>query len=344
MRGGIVAQPQPIVPRGNLAEDEKTTIELFERCSHSVVYVSPMVKRLQRTLFGYRDVVETGTGSGFIWDEHGHIVTNYHVIQGASACTVILPDNSTYQAVLVGELPDKDIAVLRIDAPPEKLVPIIVGASRDLRVGQKVFAIGNPYGLDFTLTTGVVSALNREIESVNERTIKGVIQTDAAINPGNSGGPLLDSSGRLIGMTTAVHPQSGGGGGIGFAVPVDTINRVVPQLITHGRVIRPGLGVHVADDYLARRLGLNGVLILGLTKGGGAARAGLRPTVEARDGRIILGDVIVKVGDMPTPNQDALLNALEKHEIGAAVDVIVERGVNSNRQRETVSVTLQAID
>ena len=331
--------PRPVVARGDLAADENATIELFERCSKSVVYVSPVIQRAERTWLGYRPYVETGTGSGFIWDDLGHVVTNFHVIQGATRCLVTLPDNSTYDASLTGYWADKDIAVLRIDAPADKLAPANVGSSHDLRVGQKVFAIGNPFGLDFTLTTGVVSALNREIESVSGRTIQGVIQTDAAINPGNSGGPLLDSAGRLIGMNTMIYSQTGGSAGIGFAVPVDTINRVVPQLITHGKVIRPGLGVNILDDRARERLRIDGVLILNVANGSAAERVGLRPTYETREG-VVLGDIIVQVGETPTPDGDTLLNVLEQYEVGDSVDVVVDR----LGKRVTVSVTLQAVD
>ena len=300
------ADPRPINPPSQLEPDELATINLFERCSQSVVFVSPTTRRPVPTIFGWRDVIETGTGSGFIWDRQGHLVTNYHVIEGAQECQVILPDNTAYKASFVGAWADKDIAVLKIDAPQEKLVPIDVGASKDLRVGQKVFAIGNPFGLDFTLTAGIVSALNREIEAVNGRTIQGVIQTDAAINPGNSGGPLLDSAGRLVGMNTAIYSRTGAYAGIGFAVPVDTINRVVPQLIAHGKVIRPGLGVNVAGVEVSHRLGLKGVLIVSVAKGSSAEAAGLRPTQATRDGHLILGDVILKVGDTSTPGSGRL--------------------------------------
>ncbi len=332
-------EPRPVVARGDLAADEQATIELFEACSKSVVYVSPVIQRAQRTWLGYRPYLETGTGSGFIWDESGHVVTNFHVIQGASRCLVTLPDNTTYEASLTGYWADKDIAVLRIDAPVDKLVPVNVGVSHNLRVGQKVFAIGNPFGLDFTLTTGVLSALNREIEAVSGRTIQGVIQTDAAINPGNSGGPLLDSAGRLIGMNTAIYSQTGASAGIGFAVPVDTINRVVPQLISHGKVIRPGLGVNILDDWQAKRYGIDGVLIVSVAEGSAAEQAGLRPTYTTREG-VEMGDIIVQVGDTPTPDSDALLNALERYEIGDTVDVVVDR----QGRRVTVPVTLQAVD
>jgi len=333
------AVPRPVTARGDLAADEQATIELFDQASRSVVYVSPLItRRVRRSLFGAPStVVEQGTGSGFIWNSEGHVVTNYHVIEGASRCLVTLPDGSTHEARLTGAEPDKDIAVLWIDAPRDELVPIPVGTSHDLRVGQKTFAIGNPYGLDFTLTTGVVGALDRQIESVSGRTIKGVIQTDAAINPGNSGGPLLDSAGRLIGMNTSILSGSGSSAGIGFAVPVDTINRVVPQLIAHGEVTRPGLGIYPASDAISRRYGLPGVLVLEVMPGSAAEQAGLRGTVRER--RVQLGDIIVSVGEIPTPNNNALLDAPEEHEIGETVDVAVVRDGRSL----TVPVTLQAI-
>ncbi len=227
-----------------------------------------------------------GTGSGFIWDEGGHIVTNYHVIKGADGAHVTLADHTTYRASLVGAAPDKDLAVLHIDAPKDKLVPIRIGNSTDLQVGQMAYAIGNPFGLDLTLTTGVISALGREIQSVTKRTIKNVIQTDAAINPGNSGGPLLDSAGRLIGVNTAIYSPSGSSAGIGFAIPVDEVNRVVPQLIKNGKVERPGLGVQVAHDQLARELGVQkGAVIVRAFRNSPAAKAGLRPTRRDSSGR-----------------------------------------------------------
>lgn len=324
-RGETLIGQRAITPRGDFGPDEKRTVDIFERCSRSVVYVSPLVTRRRATAFGYRSFTETGTGSGFVWDQAGHIVTNYHVIRSATGCLVTLADNSVHEARLVGEWPDKDVAVLKIDAPAERLFPIPLGTSRDLRVGQTVLAIGNPYALDFTLTTGIVSALNREIESVTKRPIFGVIQTDAAINPGNSGGPLLDSAGRLIGINTAIYTQSGSSAGIGFAVPVDTINRVVPQLITYGKVIRPSLAATFADDFVARRLNLDGVLVLSVRPEGPADAAGIRPTTETPKGEIELGDVIVGIGGKAVRNVEALLDALAAHEVGETVDVTVKR-------------------
>ena len=333
-RAGPPAEPQPVVARGDLAEDEKATIELFRRTSPSVVYITT----LARQAFGLLDVEEVprGTGSGFLWDREGHVVTNFHVIQGASAARVTLHDQSVWPAELVGVAPDQDLAVLRIRAPGHELAPVLVGSSRDLQVGQKVFAIGNPFGLDFTLTTGIVSALGRSISALTGRKIQDVIQTDAAINPGNSGGPLLDSAGRLVGVNTQIASPSGASAGIGFAVPVDTVNRVVPELIRHGRVMRPRIGIVPAQEWVLRRAGLEGVLILSVAEGSAAARAGLRGTVRAEDGSIVLGDVVQEVGGRKVASLDDLYAALEEHEPGDPVKVRVLRDGRS----QEVLVTL----
>lgn len=342
--GGRVADssqtdsPRPVTARKDLSPNEKATIALFERCSKSVVYVSPRFRSVHRDIFGFLDATESsGTGSGFIWDAQGHIVTNYHVVQGATSCLIRLEDGTEHSAQLTGIYPEKDIAVLKIDAPSANLRPIDIGASRDLRTGQNVYAIGNPFGYDLSLSTGVVSALNRQIRSITNRTIQGVIQTDAAINPGNSGGPLLDSSGRLIGMNTQIISPSGAYAGIGFAIPVDTINRVVPQLIAHGKVMRPGLGVHI---YSGLSRGTGGVAIIRVIKGGAADRAGLRPAVLDRLGRIALGDVILAVGGYPTPDEDALLNAVERFKVGQSVEVTILR----DGKKIDVPLTLQAVE
>jgi S1-C subfamily serine protease len=283
--------------------------------------------------------IPQGTGSGFIWDEKGHIVTNFHVMQEADAARVTLADQSSWKARLVGAYPDKDLAVLVIDAPNNRLQPMPLGTSHDLQVGQKVFAIGNPFGLDRTLTTGVISALGREIESVTRRRIREVIQTDAAINPGNSGGPLLDSAGRLIGVNTAIFSPSGAYAGIGFAIPSDEVARVVPQIIKHGEVIRPGLGIQVAPDQLTRQLNLKGVLVIGVRAGGPAANAGLRPTQRIETGHIRLGDLIVAVNREPVNSADDLLDILEKHRVGSAVEVVFLR----EGKELKVTITLEAL-
>ena len=266
------AKPRPVVARGPLDEEEQQTIDLYKSNRPSVVHVTRLSVR--RDFFNMDvEQIQEGTGSGFIWDDEGHVVTNYHVVGGADACQVTLPaDQSTYNATVVGAFPDKDIAVLWIQAPKSKLKPIQVGRSNNLQVGQKTFAIGNPFGLDQTLSTGIISALDREINAVTGRPIKGVIQTNAVINPGNSGGPLLDSSGLLIGMTTAIVSPSHAWAGIGFAIPVDEINRYVPEIIKHGKVTRPGLGVQIASDQLARQLGVeSGVVVRSVVKNGAAA-------------------------------------------------------------------------
>jgi protease Do-like 1, chloroplastic len=284
--------------------------------------------------------VPQGSGSGFLWNKQGHIVTNFHVIYGADAIKVTLADRSEYQAKLVGADPDHDLAVLQIQAPEIVLEPLAIGTSHDLKVGQKVLAIGNPFGLDHTLTTGVVSALGRTIRSMTNRTIEGVIQTDAAINPGNSGGPLLDSAGRLIGVNTQIVSPSGAYAGIGFAVPVDTVNRIVPELVKFGKLIRPGLGVSLVPDALARRWGIKGVIIGKVSRGGAADRAGLKGARETVTGRVELGDIIVAVAGKPVMTIDDLMDVMEKHKVGDQVMVEILR---ANR-RQTMAVTLQAVN
>src|SRR5690606_24114039 len=246
------AEPRLVAARGDLASEEKTTIELFQRTSPSVVHVTNLKVRRSGWSMNVMEIPQ-GTGSGFLWDTSGHVVTNYHVVRGSDLAEVTLSDGTRWRAALVGVEPDKDLAVLRIDAPAEKLRGIAIGVSKDLQVGQKVFAIGNPFGLDQTLTTGIISGLDREIKSISGRPIQGVIQTDAAINPGNSGGPLLDSAGRVIGVNTAIYSPSGAYAGVGFAVPIDTVNRIVPQLIENGKYQPPVLGIRI-NDQISRRL------------------------------------------------------------------------------------------
>lgn len=327
------------VPRAELGGDEQATISVFQRVSPAVVFISST--ELRRSLFSLNVFeIPGGAGSGFIYDRDGHIVTNWHVIQEGSRITVTLSDQSEYEAMVVGGTVDKDLAVLKIDAPSEKLVPIPLGTSNDLQVGQKVLAIGNPFGFDQTLTTGVVSALGREITSLSGRTIHDVIQTDAAINPGNSGGPLLDSAGRVIGVNTQIASPTGANTGIGFAVPVDIVNRVVPQIIKYGRVIRPGLGVRPAADNIARRLGIRaGVLLVDVSDSSSAERAGLRGTI-VRGSRIRqLGDIITHIDDKPIPDTNALLDVLEQYQIGDEVNVTFIR----NDRRMQAKVTLQSV-
>lgn len=332
--------PRVVTPRGDLAADEQSTIELFERAAPSVVFVSPM--ELRSDFFGLNVFeVPAGTGSGFVWDHDGHIVTNYHVIQRASGYSVTLSDGKTYDARLVGAYPEKDLAVLHIDVPADELVPVALGDSSDLRVGQKVFAIGNPFGLDHSLTTGVVSALDRSIDTFGGRRIDGVIQTDAAINPGNSGGPLLDSAGRLIGVNAAIYSRSGDSAGIGFAIPVNIVSRYVPELIAHGRVIRRGLGVVPFSDAFARRNGILGVLLRYVPADSAAARAGLRGIRRRRaDGAILRGDVIVAVNGELIENEDDLFNAFDTFGVGDEVEITYVR----DGKRRTIPIVLQALD
>jgi len=333
------AVPRAVTARGDLAGDEQNTIEVFRNASPSVVYITSI--GLRRNLFSLNVYeIPQGTGSGFIWDNEGRIVTNYHVIEDANRVEVTLADHSTWKGILVGTSPDKDVAVLQISAPAERLRPIPVGESENLLVGQKVFAIGNPFGLDQTITAGIVSALGREIQSVTGRTIQGVIQTDAAINPGNSGGPLLDSAGRLIGVNTAIYSPSGSSAGIGFAVPVAVVNKVVPEIIRYGKVIRPGIGITVANEQLTKRLGVDGVLIIGVQRGSAAESAGLQGTREDRGGNVVLGDIILSVDGNPVSSYDELRNELDRHRVGDAVTLSVLR----DDQKIGVEVRLEEVE
>ena len=327
-------------PRDDLAAVEKTTIAIFRRNSASVVHITTLVNAATDD-FGFNvQQVPEGTGSGFVWDKKGRIVTNFHVIRGADSAQVVLADHSTWKARLVGASPEGDLAVLAIDAPESRLQPIQVGTSHDLEVGQSVFAIGNPFGLDHTLTTGIVSALGREIGSQSGRTIKGVIQIDAPINPGNSGGPLLDSSGRLIGVNSAIVSPSGAFAGIGFAIPVDKVNRIVAELIQHGKIILPSLGIEPAPDQWGAELGLNGVLVLGVVPGGPAAKAGIRATHRTPDGQIELGDLISSIDGQTLESADDLFSTEEKYKVGDTVTVTLLR----DGQRREVKVTLAATE
>ncbi|CAI8594492.1 unnamed protein product [Vicia faba] len=320
-----------------LQTDELATVRLFQENTPSVVYITNLaVKQDAFTL----DVLEVpqGSGSGFVWDKDGHIVTNYHVIRGASDLRVTLADQSTFDAKVVGFDQDKDVAVLRVDAPKDKLRPIPVGVSADLLVGQKVYAIGNPFGLDHTLTTGVISGLRREISSAaTGRPIQDVIQTDAAINPGNSGGPLLDSSGNLIGINTAIYSPSGASSGVGFSIPVDTVNGIVDQLVKFGKVTRPILGIKFAPDQSVEQLGVSGVLVLDAPATGPAGKAGLQSTKRDAYGRLILGDIITSVNGKKVTNGSDLYRILDQCEVGEKVIVEVLRGDH----KEKIPVVLE---
>jgi len=316
--------PQTIKKNDRFTDHEVATINLFERAAPSVVFIT--TSNLRRDYWS-RNISEIprGSGSGFVWDEEGHIITNYHVIQGADRATVTFADQATYPAKLVGAAPEKDLAVLRIEAKDMDLQPIPVGASDNLRVGQSVFAIGNPFGLDQTLTTGIISALGREIESVGKVPIRDVIQTDAAINPGNSGGPLLDSRGELIGVNTAIFSPSGAYAGVGFSIPSHVVDWVVPDLIEFGKINRPTLGVELASPQVMRRMGMEGILILEIIKGGAAEKSGLRPTQRMRNGSIVLGDVITAINGEKVDNRGELILILEKYKPGEEVSVSIIR-------------------
>ncbi|XP_002267510.3 protease Do-like 1, chloroplastic isoform X2 [Vitis vinifera] len=309
-----------------LQNDELATVRLFQENTPSVVYITNLAARQDAFTLDVLEVPQ-GSGSGFVWDKDGHIVTNYHVIRGASDLRVTLADQTTYDARVVGFDQDKDVAVLRVDAPKEKLRPIPVGVSADLLVGQKVYAIGNPFGLDHTLTTGVISGLRREISSAaTGRPIQDVIQTDAAINPGNSGGPLLDSSGSLIGINTAIYSPSGASSGVGFSIPVDTVSGIVDQLVRFGKVTRPILGIKFAPDQSVEQLGVSGVLVLDAPANGPAGKAGLLPTKRDAYGRLILGDIITSVNGKKVSNGSDLYRILDQCKVGDTVTVEVLRG------------------
>lgn len=305
-------------------DDERNSVEVFDAARPSVVFVTN--QQLARDPYSFDLVtVPRGSGTGFVWNDKGYIVTNYHVVEGARQITITLQDQSNWPAEVVGLAPERDLAVLKIDGQKARLTALPLGDSSDLRVGRKVLAIGNPFGLDATLTTGVVSALGREIVSPNQRKITNVIQTDAAINPGNSGGPLLNSAGKLIGVNTMIYSPSGASAGIGFAIPVNTVKEVVPELIKHGRIVRPVLGVAVAPDHWARQIGIQGVPILRVEPGSSAAQAGLQGAKRNAWGQITLGDVIVAIEDYPVTNDDQLLSALEHYKPGDEVSVSVVR-------------------
>lgn len=323
---------------GQLTEDEQNTIEIVKKTKNSVVFITNI--QLVRDFFFFEEKVTRGSGSGFVWDDKGHIVTNYHVIEDGDIFSVTLPNQQQRQARLIGKEINKDIAVLRIEGDLSELHPLIVGSSADLMVGQKVIAIGNPFGFDHTVTTGIVSALGRKILGVGGVTIQNMIQTDASINPGNSGGPLLNSRGELIGMNTMIVSQSGTSSGVGFAVPVDTIKEVVPQVIQYGRVIRPGIGASLLDDQYARRLGIEGAVIVEVPSESAAYRAGLRGLARDRNGRLYIRDVIVGIDRFKISSYDDFYNALDNYRIGDVVSLTVKR----DSEERKVQVTLVRID
>jgi len=326
-----------IVPRGDLSPLEKTYIDLFRNAQQSVAHITTLDVRTD--MFRLRALeVPTGTGSGFVWDDRGNVVTNAHVVQAARAARVTLPDQSVWEAKLVGVSRRHDLAVLRIDGAIGRAKGLPIGTSQDLVVGQAVLAIGSPFGLDYTLSTGVISGLGREIPGLSGLPIHGAIQTDAAINPGNSGGPLLDSAGRLIGVNTSILSPSGASAGIGFAVPVDTVARIVPQLIQYGREVRPIIGVEFADDEIARRLGVRGALVLRVAEGGPAAAAGMVGTTqEWPSGRIHLGDVITGIDDKPVRSSQDVHLALDDKQ---PKDKIVLHVVRAGQEKLSIPIEL----
>ncbi|MBS7379929.1 MAG: trypsin-like peptidase domain-containing protein [Bradymonadales bacterium] len=305
-------------------EDEQNTVDIFDNAGPGTVFVTQ--NQIVRDRYTMRATeVPSGSGSGFIWDTDGHIITNYHVIDGSSHLTVTLYNQKTYPAKLVGGEPKKDIAVLKIDAPADELTPIPrPDDTYELAVGQKAIAIGNPFGLDHTITTGIISAMGRDQLGYGGVTIRDMIQTDASINPGNSGGPLLDSSGQLIGMNTMIFSKSGASAGIGFAVPFSTIKRVVPQIIRTGKAQQIGLGISILPDAIARRNGIQGVIVRQVANNSPAARAGLRGVEQNYRGTYI-GDVIVGIDDKKVTNYDTLYNALDTHQPGDTIQVKIRR-------------------
>ena len=317
-------------------EDETNTTEVFSGASPSVVYVTSTALRRQMFSLNVLEIPQ-GAGSGFIWDDSGLIVTNYHVVARANKLTVTLSDQREFEAQIVGLAPERDLAVLRLTDPPEGLVELPLGDSSELSVGRKVLAIGNPFGLDTTLTVGVVSALGREIQSPSGRKIRGVIQTDAAINPGNSGGPLLNSLGQLIGVNTAIYSPSGASAGIGFAIPVNTVREVVPQLIAYGKILRPILGIERASDQWIRRNQIEGVPIVRTYRGFPADDAGMVGARRGNRGEILLGDIIVEVDGQTITNNDDFLSAMERHRVGDTVEITTIRG--SSKQSFAVRLT-----
>jgi S1-C subfamily serine protease len=342
-RGSLAARPvpRPVTPRGPLLAGEQATVDLFEKARASVAFISTQARVMDawtRNVFS----VPRGTGSGFIWDADGHIVTNRHVVAGATGgARVRLSDGRDVDARVVGVSPAHDLAVLKVDLTNLPR-PLPLGSSVDLRVGQSTFAIGNPFGLDWTLTTGIVSALDRSLPTEDGRSlIEHLIQTDAAINPGNSGGPLLDSAGRLIGVNTVIYSPSGASAGVGFAIPVDTVNRVVPQLIASGRYVRPALGIEIDEglnQVISQRLGVSGVVILRTSPGSAAAAAGLRGLRTEPGGAIVAGDIIVAINGQAIDSVARLQSRLDDYEVGTTVRLTVMR----DKQRVEVPVRLQA--
>jgi len=322
------ASPAPaaqLPSNARLTEDERNTIDIVRKTKNSVVFITNM-QYIRDFFYSSDQPVARGSGSGFVWDDQGHIVTNFHVIDEGDKFMVSLPDQRQIEAKLVGRDPNKDIAVLKMSERVAGLAPVAIGTSRDLQVGQKVIAIGNPFGFDHTVTQGIVSALGRAMPGAGDVTIRDMIQTDASINPGNSGGPLLNSAGELIGMNTMIYSPSGASSGVGFAVPVDTVRKIVPQIIQFGKVIRPDIGgVEFVRDEAARRARIEGAVVLEVVRGSRAYDLGLRGLYRDNFGRLLVRDVIVGVDAAKVKSYDDLFTALEGYKIGDSVDLRVER-------------------
>ena len=338
-------QPRMVQARGDLAADEQNTINVFEQNSPSVVYITTVERVLNVWTRDVREV-PSGTGSGFVWDKTGYIVTNNHVVEGHKTAKVRLSDQRVLDAVVVGTSPEHDLAVLKLKDAKDALPPVQVGASNNLQVGQKVFAIGNPFGLDHTLTSGIISALGRSLEDEDggsNSSMNGLIQTDAAINPGNSGGPLLDSAGRLIGVNVAIYSPSGASAGIGFAIPVDTVNRVVPRLIKEGRYTRPALGITMNDGVSQKiidKLDTTGVLVLNVAPDSPAARAGIRGTQLTDNDELVLGDIVQAIDDKPIKTISDLTEVLDNYSLGSKVRIKLLR---DGKEELELEVTLDLL-
>jgi S1-C subfamily serine protease len=334
---GQVRPPAEPAPAADfqLTEDERNTIDVVKRNKNSVVYITN-IQLVRDFFYGEEEKIPKGSGSGFVWDNEGHIVTNFHVIEDGVEFLVALPNGEQRQAKLVGKEESKDTAVLKLEGGLSGIYPITPGSSRDLQVGQKTIAIGNPFGFDYTVTKGIVSAVGRKILGAGNVTIRDMIQTDASINPGNSGGPLLNSAGELIGMNTVIYSPSGASSGVGFAVPVDIIKKIVPEIIRTGSVSRPGLAVSFVADEYARRARIEGVVLMEVQTGTAAYAAGLRGVSRDRYGRTFVNDVITAIDKAPVKSYDDLFTALENYKIGDKVNLTVEK----NGQKRQVPFTL----
>ncbi len=324
--GAAAAAPRAVTPRGPLQPEEQRVVNLFEQAAPSVAYITTEVVQMDSWR---RAEVSQGAGSGFVWDSQGHVITNNHVIENARRVFVQLDAGQPIEGRVIGAAPEYDLAVIQLSRVPANIRPIPLGDSHSLRIGQTVYAIGNPFGLQRTLTTGIVSALDRELPTTDYREVAGVIQTDAAINPGNSGGPLLDSAGRLIGVNSAIRSASGSSAGIGFSIPADLVNRIVPALIARGRAPLPGIGINPVRPELVARAGISGVVLAQVDAKGPAGQAGLIP-YNPKTGS--LGDVIVALNGKPVDSLTSFVGALDKAGIDSTVELTVLRDGKQERK------------